>query len=146
MMLLWASESCTIRSPGPNKWPIVDSFVAWPPTKQIAVVDAVKLGQISCSSSRWIGLLARNQPAGGDAGAVAVDRFLGGLRRSPDRPTCPGSCSVVKADQLAAVDVGRVAGDRLRATLKYGFGTPVEPAMLPSSASAACIRASGRSR
>ena len=26
-MLLWASESWAIRSPGPNKWPIVDSFV-----------------------------------------------------------------------------------------------------------------------
>ena len=38
-------------------------------------------------------LLARDQPAGRNAGAVAVDGFLRGLGDRPDRPTCRGSCS-----------------------------------------------------
>ena len=53
-MLLCARASCRIRSPGPNRWPIVVSLVEWPPTNTMASCVPMK-SAMARSNSRWTG-------------------------------------------------------------------------------------------
>ncbi len=53
-MLLWISESCTIRSLRPSRWPITVTFVECPPTRATAS-SAPWMRANARSSSRWIG-------------------------------------------------------------------------------------------
>jgi len=54
MMLSWARLWWTIRSPGPKRWPMVATLVAWPPTMTIASSHPRNRAS-SPSSSRWSG-------------------------------------------------------------------------------------------
>ena len=107
MMLLCARASWTIRSPGPNRWPIVDLVRRVPADVTDRIVQAVEAGDLLFELDVHR-LLAGYQAAGGRARAELVDRPLG--RRGDVRIARHAQIVVGgEADQLAAVDLGRVA-------------------------------------